>query len=213
MNRELAGIVCVFALILLIVFKALDDRFAKRIQAYMLRFPRYVTVAGIVTPAFCVWLIIEMLHAGDWEEAKLFYLLFGIPFFSLLGVVGLLMLLHGLNWGLDIKEDRIVYRNMFRRTRTIYFAEITGIEYRKPRFSLKKGQRPHRSKDWIEDLVNEFLAPKSIGSYRIYIGKKSIEVDSIVYNYDGSAHRILKAMKKKGIECPVTIKKTRKTNS
>ena len=100
----------------MLAFMALDGLFAKRVPAHILRFPRYVTVAGIVTPAFCIWLIIEMLRADDWAEAKLFYLLFGIPLFSLLGAVGIVMLLHGLNWGIDIQEDRIVYRNVFRRT-------------------------------------------------------------------------------------------------
>lgn len=208
MNGKFVGIVCVFALILMIVSMALDDLFAKRVPAHMLRFPRYMTVAGIVTPAFCVWFIIEMLHAGDWEEAKLFYLLFGIPFFSLLGAVGILMLLHAINWGIDIKEDRIVYRNAFRHTRTIYFTEITGIEHRNPRFGHKREQRQYQSKDWIRDWVIEFIASKSISSYCIYIGKKSVKVDSIVYNYNGSAARILKAMKKQGIICPVTTKKT-----
>ncbi len=210
MSGEL--VCCVFALILMLAFMALDGLFAKRVPAHMLRFPRYITVAGIVTPVICIWLIIEMLHAADWEEAKLFYLLFGIPFFSLLGAGGIMMLLHGLNWGLDIKEDRIVYRNAFRYTRTICFTEITGIEHRKPRFGLKKGQRPHQSKDWLLDWVDEFITSKFIGSYHIYIGKKNVEVSSIVYNYDGSAVRILKNMKKQGIECPVTTKKTRKPN-
>ena len=53
------------------------------------------------------------------------------------------------------------------------------------------------------------IGPKKISAYRIYIGKRSIQVDSIVCNYDSSADRILKAMKKQGITCPVTTKKTR----
>ena len=55
----------------------------------------------------------------------------------------------------------------------------------------------------------DLIGPKKISSYRIYIGKRSIQVDSIVCNYDSSAARILKAMKKQGITCPVTTKKTR----
>lgn len=57
-------------------------------------------------------------------------------------------------------------------------------------------------------MVHEFIMSKSTGSYLIYIGKKKVEVSSIVYNYDGSAARILKAMKKQGIQRPVTTKKT-----
>ena len=212
MKREIEVIVGVLAFILMLVFMALDGLFAKRVPAHRLRSPRYVTVAGIVTLAFCAWLILEMLRAEDGETVKLAYLLFGIPFCTLLGAGGIAMLLHGLNWRLDIKEDCIVYRNALRCTRTVYFAEITEIKSCKTRFGLKPGQRPHNSKDWIGDCINEFILSKFNGSYRIYIGKKSIEVSSFVYNYDGSAERILKAMKKQGIECPVTTKKTRKPN-
>ena len=195
-------------LMLIIVSVILEESYAKRIPAHKLRFPRCLGAVGIGFPFACGWMIYEMLHASDWETAKLFYLLLGIPFFALFGMGGMWMLLHALNWGMDIKEDRIVYRNVFRRTRTVYFTEITRIEHRKPRFGHTNRRRSSRLFD-LEDLLMELIGPKKIGAYRIYIGKGSIQVDSIVCNYDGSAARILKAMKKQGITCPVTTKKTR----
>ena len=196
-------------LILIVVTVILEESYSKRVPTDKLRFPRCLGAVGIGFPFACGWMICEMLHASDWETAKLFYLLLGIPAFLLLGLGGVWMTLHSLNWGIDIKEDRIVYRNVFRRTRTIYLTEITMIQHREPRYGNKaRYTRVFDWKDWIMGLIFS----KKISSYRIYIGKKSITVDSVVYNYDGSAARILKAMKKQGIECPVTTKKTRKTN-
>lgn len=198
-------------LMLLIVSVILEESYAKRIPAHKLRFPRYLGAVGIGVPFACGWMIYEMLHASDWETAKLFYLLLGIPAFLLLGLGGVWMTLHSLNWGMDIKEDRIVYRNVFRHTRTVYFTEITRIEHRDPRFGHTNRRRSSRLFD-LEDLLMELIGligPKKISAYRIYIGKRSIQVDSIVCNYDSSAARILKAMKKQGITCPVTTKKTR----
>ena len=208
MSREIEVIVGILAFILILVFMALDGLFAKRVPTHRLRSPHYMTVVGIVGLALSTWLILAMLRDENRETAKFVYLLLGIPFFALLGAGGIAMLLHGLNWSLDIKEDCIVYRNAFRCTRTVYYTEITRIRHRKPRFGLKQGQRPHKSKDWIGDCINEFILSKFNGSYRIYIGKKSIEVNSFVYNYDGSAERILKNMKKQGVQCPVTTQKT-----
>ena len=197
-------------LMLLIVSVILEESYAKRIPAHKLRFPRYLGAVGIGVPFACGWMIYEMLHASDWETAKLFYLLLGIPAFLLLGLGGVWMTLHSLNWGMDIKEDRIVYRTAFRRTRTILFTEITRIEHRNPRFDHKNRRHSTRLFDWEEWIMEliELIGPKKISSYRIYIGKRFITVDSIVYNYDSSAARILKAMKKQGITCPVTTKKT-----
>ena len=197
-------------LMLIIVSVILEESYAKRIPAHKLRFPRCLGAVGIGFPFACGWMIYEMLHASDWETAKLFYLLLGIPFFALFGMGGMWMLLHALNWGMDIKEDRIVYRNVFRRTRTVYFTEITRIEHRNPRLGHTNRRRSSRLFD-LEDLLMELIGligPKKISAYRIYIGKRSIQVDSIVCNYDSSADRILKAMKKQGITCLVTTKKT-----
>jgi hypothetical protein len=92
-----------------------------------------------------------------------------------------------------------VYRTALRRTRTVLYTEITGIEHRHPRFSDHVHPRSR---------IGLLFGAKQISSYRIYIGKRFITVDSIVYNYNSSAARILKAMKKQGIQCPVTTKKT-----
>ena len=199
-------IIALFLWLMLIVVSVIfEETYAKRIPAHKLRFPRYLGAVGIGFPFACGWMICEMLQASDWETAKLFYLLLGIPAFLLLGLGGVWMTLHSLNWGIDIKEDRIVYRNVFRRTRTVYYTEFTAIQHREPRYGNKaRYTRVFDWKDWIMGLIFS----KKISSYRIYIGKKSITVDSLVYNYDGSAARILKAMKKQGIQCPVTTKKT-----
>ena len=197
-------------LMLIIVSVILEESYTKRIPAHKLRFPRYLGAVGIGFPFACGWMICEMLQAEDWEEAQLIYLIC-ISFFFLFGIGGTWLFLHVLNWGIDIKEDRIVYRTAFRRTRTILFTEITKIEHRNPRFGHKKRRHSTRLFDleeWIMELIG-LIGPKKISSYRIYIGKRSIQVDSIVCNYDSSAARILKAMKKQGITCPVTTKKTR----
>lgn len=194
-------------LILIFVSVAFEEGYSKRVPSDKLRFPHCFAALGIGLPFACGWLIYEMFHAGDWEQAKLFYLLLGIPFFALVGLGGVWMVLHAINWGIDIKEDRIVYRNMFRHTRTIYYSKIIRIEHRSPRFVAKSKSRFHRSVSQIG--VNRRIAfQKSMGSYRIYIGRRSIKVNAAVYHYDGSAARILKAMKKQGIQCPVTTKKT-----
>jgi hypothetical protein len=202
MNRvpEMIGIILWG--ILFCVTLAFEEDYSKRLPRHLLRFPRYLAALGIGTPIACIWLIVEMFRASDWEEAKLFYLLLGIPLFSMLAIGGVWLVLLAVNWGMDIKEDRIVYRNIFRRTRIIYYTEITRIERRIPRNPPKKNRTPSR----FERIVGK---QTSFGAYRIYIGRKSITVDSTVYHYDGSAERILHAMKKQGIQCPVTIKKTR----
>ncbi len=194
-------------MILILVTAVFEENHSKRMPPDKLRFPRVFGVMGIGIPFLCGWFISEMLRADDWEEAKLLYLLLLIPFFVLFGLIGVLLFLHSLNWGIDIKEDRIVYRNVFRRTRTIYFTEITMIQHREPRYGNKNRGHYSRAFDW-KDWIMGLVFSKKISSYRIYIGKKSITVDSVVYNYDGSVSRILKAMKKQGIQCPVTTKKT-----
>ena len=205
MSGEVLLIALFLWIILVSVTAVFEENHSKRVPPDKLRFPRVFGVTGMGIPFPCGWLISEMLRADDWEEAKLLYLLLFIPFLALFCLIGVCLLLLSLNWGIDIKEDRIVYRNVFRRTRTIYFTEITMIQHREPRYGNKaRYTRVFDWKDWIMGLIFS----KKISSYRIYIGKKSITVDSIVYNYDSSAARILKAMKKQGIQCPVTTKKT-----
>ena len=208
---NLTYILCILALISVFVFIAMDELLPKRLPLHKLRFPRYGIGVGLVGLAVVLLLIPEVYPAVNWEEFKIAYILFFIPFFSLIALGSVCLLLLSLNWGIDIKEDRIVYRNVFRRTRIIYFTEITGIQHREPRFGNQKRSDSSRLFD-LADWIIALTVPKKISSYRIYIGKKSITVDSVVYNYDGSAARILKAMKKQGIECPVTTKKTRKPN-
>ena len=205
MSGEVLLIALFLWIILVSVTAVFEENHSKRVPPDKLRFPRVFGVTGMGIPFPCGWLISEMLRADDWEEAKLLYLLLLIPLFALLGLCGVWVFLHTLNWGIDIKEDRILYRNVFRRTRTIYFTEITMIQHREPRYGNKaRYTRVFDWKDWIMGLIFS----KKISSYRIYIGKRFITVDSIVYNYDSSAARILKAMKKQGIQCPVTTKKT-----
>ena len=194
-------------LMLIIVSLILEESYAKRIPTHKLRFPRCLGAVGIGFPFACGWMIYEMLHASDWETAKLFYLLLGIPAFLLLGLGGVWMTLHALNWGMDIKEDRIVYRNAFRRTRTIFFTEITRIEHRSPRIIAKGVSRRGRLLGQLGAKRRAELQ-KGAGSYRIRVGKGSIKVYALAYHYDSSAARILKAMKKQGITCSVTTKKT-----
>ena len=208
---NLTYILCILALISVFVFIAMDELLPKRLPLHKLRFPRYGIGVGLVGLAVVLLLIPEVYPAVNWEEFKIAYILFFIPFFSLIALGSVCLLLLSLNWGIDIHEDRIVYRNVFRRTRIIYFTEITGIQHREPRFGNQKRSDSSRLFD-LADWIIALTVPKKISSYRIYIGKKSITVDSVVYNYDGSAARILKAMKKQGIECPVTTKKTRKPN-
>ena len=208
---NLTYILCILALISVFVFIAMDELLPKRLPLHKLRFPRYGIGVGLVGLAVVLLLIPEVYPAVNWEEFKIAYILFFIPFFSLIALGSVCLLLLSLNWGIDIQEDRIVYRNVFRRTRIIYFTEITGIQHREPRFGNQKRSDSSRLFD-LADWIIALTVPKKISSYRIYIGKKSITVDSVVYNYDGSAARILKAMKKQGIECPVTTKKTRKPN-
>lgn len=188
--------------ILFCVTLAFEEDYSKRLPRHLLRFPRYLAALGIGTPIACIWLIVEMFRASDWEEAKLIYLLLGIPLFSILAIGGVWLVLLAVNWCMEIKDDRIVYRNIFRRTRTVYYTEITGIDRHMPKNPPKADRIPSR----FERVVGK---RKFFGSYSIYIGKRSILVDSAVYHYDGSAERILYAMKKQGIQCPVTIKKTR----
>ena len=204
MNRMPVIIGLILWMILFCISLAFEDDFSKRLPRYNLRAPRFLAVLGIGVLFMCVWLIYEILHAGDWSEAKLFYLLIGIPFFALLVIGGTWMFLFSINWGMDIKEDRIVYRNIFRRTRTVYFTEVTGIQRFTPRFSPKKNRR----RGTMSDYERIFGRRKSFGSYRIYIGRRSIKVDSAAYNYEGSVERILNSMKKQGIQCPVTTQKT-----
>lgn len=204
---NLTYILCILALVSVFVFIALDELLPKRLPLHKLRFPRYGIGVGLVGLAVVLLLIPEVYPAVDWEEFKIAYILFFIPFFSLIALGSVCLLLLSLNWGIDIQEDRIVYRNVFRRTRIIYFTEITGIQHREPRFGNQKRSDSSRLFD-LADWIIALTRPKKISSYRIYIGKKSITVDSLVYNYDGSAARILKAMKKQGIQCPVTTKKT-----
>ena len=206
MTGELLLVALILWMILVFITAVFEENRSKRVPPDKLRFPRVFGVTGMGIPFPCGWLIYEMLHAEDWEEAKLLYLLGFIPFFAL-GMSGVWLLLLSLNWGIDIKEDRIVFRNVFRRTRIIYFTEITGIQHREPRYGNKNRGRYSRVFDW-KDWIMGLIFSKKISSYRIYIGKKSITVDSVVYNYDGSAARILKAMKKQGTQCPVTTKKT-----
>ena len=206
MTGELLLIPLILWMILVFITAVFEENHSKRVPPDKLRFPRVFGVIGMGIPFPCGWMICEMLHAEDWEEAKLLYLLGFIPFFAL-GMSGVWLLLLSLNWGIDIKEDRIVFRNVFRRTRIIYFTEITGIQHREPRYGNKNRGRYSRVFDW-KDWIMGLIFSKKISSYRIYIGKKSITVDSVVYNYDGSAARILKAMKKQGTQCPVTTKKT-----
>lgn len=206
MTGELLLIPLILWMILVFITAVFEENHSKRVPSDKLRFPRVFGVIGMGIPFLCGWMICEMLQAEDWEEAKLIYLIC-ISFFFLFGIGGTWLFLHALNWGIDIKEDRIVYRNVFRRTRIIYFTEITGIQHREPRFGNQKRRDSSRLFD-LADWIIALTRPKKISSYRIYIGKKSITVDSVVYNYDGSAARILKAMKKQGIQCPVTTKKT-----
>jgi hypothetical protein len=194
-------------LMLIIVSVIFEENYAKRIPAHKLRFPRCLGAVGIGFPFACGWMVWEMLRASDWETAKLFYLLLGIPAFLLLGLGGVWMTLHSLNWGIDIKEDRMVYRTALRRTRTIFFTEITGIEHRSPRIIAKGVSRRGRPLGQLGAKRRAELQ-KGAGSYCIRVGKGSIKVYALAYHYDGSAARILKAMKKQGITCPVTTKKT-----
>ena len=198
MNREFILIPLILWMILVFITAVFEENRSKRVPPDKLRFPRVFGVTGMGIPFPCGWLIHEMLHAEDWEEAKLIYLIC-MSFFFLFGIGGTWLFLHALNWGIDIKEDRIVYRNVFRRTRTVYYTEFTAIQHREPRF----GDHIHpRSR------LGLLFGSKKISSYRIYIGKRFITVDSVVYNYSSSVPRILKAMKKQGIQCPVTTKKT-----
>ena len=194
-------------LMLIIVSVIFEETYAKRIPAHKLRFPRCLGAVGIGFPFACLWMIWEMLHASDWETAKLFYLLLGIPAFLLLGLGGTWLTLHAFNWGMDIQEDRMVYRTALRRTRTILFTEITKIEHRSPRIIAKGVSRRGRLLGQLGAKRRAELQ-KGAGSYRICVGKRSVKVYALAYHYDGSAARILKAMKKQGIQCPVTTKKT-----
>ena len=207
MTGELLLIPLILWLILILVTAVFEENYSKRMPLDKLRFPRVLSVIGIGIPFPCGWLIYEMLHAEDWEEAKLIYILFCIPFLALGAMLGVCLLLLSLNWGIDIKEDRIVYRNVFRRIRTIYFTEITMIQHRDPRHPIRKKSRFDRPLSKI-GTNRRIAAQKSMGSYRIYVGKASFKVYALAYHYTGSAARILKAMKKQGIQCPVTTKKT-----
>ena len=202
MNRELLIVVPILWMIGILVSVVFEEGASKRTPPHKLRFPRCFAVIGSGMPLACGWLIYEMFRAEDWEEAKLLYLVL-ISLFFLLGIGGVWLILHALNWGIDIKDDRIVYRNFLRFTRTVYYTEITQIEHREPRF-VNKGDRNRFRRGWL----NIFYGSKRISSYRIYIGKRFITVDSVVYNYNSSVPRILKAMKKQGITCPVTTRKT-----
>ena len=201
-------IIALFLWLMLIVVSVIfEENYVKRIPAHKLRFPRCLGAVGIGFPFACGWMICEMLHASDWETAKLFYLLLGIPAFLLLGLGGTWLTLHAFNWGMDIQEDRMVYRTAFRRTRTIHFTEITKIEHRSPRIIAKGVSRRGRPLGQLGAKRRAELK-KGAGSYRICVGKRSVKVYALAYHYDGSAARILKAMKKQGIQCPVTTKKT-----
>ena len=198
MTGELLLVALILWMILVFITAVFEENHSKRVPPDKLRFPRVFGVIGMGIPFPCGWMICEMLQAEDWEEAKLIDLIC-MSFFFLFGIGGTWLFLHALNWGIDIKEDRIVYRNVFRRTRTVYYTEFTAIQHREPWF----GDHIHpRSR------LGLLFGSKKISSYRIYIGKRFITVDSVVYNYSSSVPRILKAMKKQGIQCPVTTKKT-----
>ena len=198
MTGELLLIPLILWMILVFITAVFEENHSKRVPPDKLRFPRVFGVIGMGIPFPCGWMICEMFQAEDWEEAKLIYLIC-MSFFFLFGIGGTWLFLHALNWGIDIKEDRIVYRNVFRRTRTVYYTEFTAIQHREPRFSDHIHPRSR---------LGLIFGSKKISSYRIYIGKRFITVDSVVYNYSSSVPRILKAMKKQGIQCPVTTKKT-----
>ena len=68
----------------------------------------------------------------------------------LISFLGVYLILYGLNWRITMRENDFVFRNVFRREKTYSYGEITGFRRIK------------------------------IGGFRIFIGKKSIAIDSYI---------------------------------
>ena len=115
----------------------------------ILRPPLLIFLIGLIEYIICNVVILVILFAAFNEEN----LAFAIGFF-IFSFLGLWIMLYGLNWKIEIKEESFIYRNMFGKKREFKYSEITKLKHIR------------------------------IGGYRIYFGKKSIAVDYFIKGAD-----------------------------
>ena len=115
----------------------------------ILKPPLLIFFIGLVGFTLCNVIILITLFVAFNEENLAFAI--GGFIFSFLG---LWVMLYGLNWKIEIKEESLIYRNMFGRKREFKYNDITKLKRIK------------------------------IGGYRIYFGKKSIAVDYFIKGAD-----------------------------
>ena len=157
----------------------LHDRKTERIT--VLSYPLVFTVFGAVGTVFETALLILVFVKESIE----------LVFLPLLAAWGVLMVgtvwlfFHSMNWRLEIGEDQLIYRDIFRRVHKIPYGDVIMI----------REQYPRRSQ--VTDKLY------------IYTKRRTITVEYVVYNFRDSLKLMKKYMKKNGCACEITRKETR----
>jgi len=157
----------------------LHDRKTERLN--VLSYPLVFTVFGAVGTVFeasvLIWVFVK-------EPIDLVFLpLLAVWAALFVGTVWLFF--HSMNWRLEIGEDQLIYRDIFRRVYKIPYEDVIMI----------REQYPRRSR--VTDKI------------RIYTKGKTITVEYVVYNFRDSLKLMKKHMKKNGYACEITRKETR----
>ena len=144
--------------------------------------------AALYYPAYVV--VLPTILLVFWGVLYVWTVIFQSDLFSLellpvmivsLAVYGaaIYLLLKGINWKLEILDDRIRYRNLFRVTKEFSFADIQYIVI----YGATKEQRHGKIKCQHD-------------KYKIYIKGKKIVVEYLVYNFSDFLPNIKRKMKK-----------------
>ena len=131
------------------IFHYLRMKADEKSDTNVLKVPKLIFWIGFCDLLICyIMIIICFTVAFDEVSAAC-----AIGFF-LMSFLGLWLILYSLNWRVEFNENSLIFRNMFRKKRKIYYSEITKLKRIK------------------------------IGGYRIYFEKKSIAVDYFIKGAD-----------------------------
>lgn len=142
---------------LILEFIVLKSSMSKSSSPYTFRYPKYLLIIFIAGLIIIIALFVWAYLSGF--EPKLELEIFLISFYSIFTFVIILQILKVLNFQIELKEEFILYRNLFGIVRKISYEEITKIKIYKD-----KSNNPIK--------------------YKIYIDKNRLSVDNFMVNFN-----------------------------
>ena len=181
-------LVCFVPILIVPVVIGILFRPRKKTKSSVLYYPAYIIVLPAILVAF--WGVIYVLAYRT--QPSQFFSLEMLPVWIVSFIIygsAIYLMIKGINWRLEIQDDCIRYRNLFRVTKEYSYADIQCIIVYGPLKEPCHGKIRRR-----------------IDKYKICSKNKKIVVEYLVFNFQDSLPQIKKNMKKHRCELKMVYK-------